>query len=98
MSIDGGSTWRAIPAPAGRTTSMDGGLIDAQGHFYTYTLFSATPEVWRFDPANQGWRQITTEPVQGTLLQATSLGTGGNAALWFLSGGQARPVLYRYET
>lgn len=98
MSIDGGSTWRAVPAPAGRTTSMDGGLIDSQGRFYTYTLFSAAPEIWRFDPTHQGWEQLTTEPVQGTLLQATSIGTGGNAALWFLSGNQMRPVLYRYET
>lgn len=97
MSIDGGSTWRAIPAPAGRTTSMDGGLIDSQGRFYTYTLFSATPEVWRFDPANQGWERLTTEPARGTLLQATSIGTSGNATLWFLSGDQAKPVLYRYD-
>lgn len=72
-------------------------LIDVQGRFYTLTLFTAQPDLWRFDPASNSWGKLTTAPSEGSFMLVTPMGTHGDVALWFLGTRQGQVVLYRYE-
>ena len=95
MSRNAGATWQTISAPQELSRSMTGGLIDAQGSFYTFTLFNTPKELWRYNPASNAWSKLTAEPTEGTFMQVTSYNS--NVALWFLGTAQGKYTLYRYE-